>query len=36
MILQSSNINDYLKMTLVIDWGNPAIQRKTAEVSLGH
>jgi hypothetical protein len=35
MILQSSNIDDYLKVTPVIDWGNSGIQRKTSEITLG-
>lgn len=35
MILQSDNINDYLKMTPIIDWGNSNIQRITVEATRG-
>ncbi len=35
MILQSNNLNDYLKMTPVIDWDDWRIQEKTAEIVYG-
>ena len=35
MILQSSNISGYLKVTPVIDWDDSDIQYKTAEITQG-
>jgi len=35
MILQSNNLDDYLKATPVVDWNNANIQQKTYEITLG-
>ncbi len=35
MIFQSSNLDDYLTITSVIDWDNPDLQRKTLDITRG-
>ena len=35
MIFQSANIDDYLKVTPVIDWNNSGIQQRTSEITQG-
>ncbi len=35
MILESSNIEDYLMVTPVIDWNNQDLQRRTSEITQG-
>ncbi len=35
MILESSNFEEYLKVTPVIDWDNQVLQRRTSEITQG-